>query len=251
MMRYFFLLFAFFYASVLFSQSSVRDSSLRLPIVHVNVGYHLPGADLSERFGNNSSVGLGFLYKAKSNLLLGADFSYHFGSTVHNEDSVLKNISTSSGFVIDGDGLLAEVHMFQRGFHSSGRLGYMFPIFRINPNSGPFVLFSGGIYQHRIRIENPLNVAPQITGDYVKGYDKLSNGFAFSQMLGYMYLGNDRRTNFYIGFEFLQAWTMNRRDWDFQMMRKDDTKRFELLNGLKVGWVLPIYRRAHDKHYYF
>lgn len=42
----------------------------------------------------------------------------------------------------------------------------------------------GGFLQHKIRIENRENVAPQILGDYAKGYDYLRNGPA-----GYLYVG--------------------------------------------------------------
>ena len=251
MQRLFLVLFCVLVSHISNAQTVIKDSCLRLPIVHVNYGYHFPAKDLAERFGDNSTLGVGFLYKTRSNILIGADFSYIFGTQVHNKDSVLKGISTSSGYVIDGNGLLAEVHMFERGFHSSARLGYMFPFLRSNPNSGPFVLLSGGLLQHHIRIENPMNVAPQIVGDYSKGYDKLSNGFAFSQMLGYMYLGDNRLTNFYVGLEFLQAWTMSRRDWDFQLKGKDTAKRIDIMNGIKIGWVLPIYKRSTDKFYYF
>jgi hypothetical protein len=231
-------------------QTAKSDSLTHLPMVHVNIGFHMPGGDLAKRFGNNSSAGLGFLHYTPSRVLIGADYTFLFGNTIHNKDSVLKGISTSNGDIIDGNGLLAEVHMYERGFHSSLRLGYVFPILKATPRSGPFILLSGGLLQHKIRIENPMNVAPQIVGDYAKGYDKLTNGFALSQMVGYMYMGKNRLTNFYVGFEFIQAWTRSRRDWDFELMRKDETARLDLMNGVKVGWVLPIYKRAADRYYF-
>ena len=124
-------------------------------------------------------------------------------------------------------------------------------MFGVNNNSGLFISGSLGLLQHKIRIENDGNRAPQILNDFKKGYDKLTNGLAVSEFIGYMYIGESQILNFYAGFEFYQAWTQSRRDFDFGTMQVDTQKRLDMLHSFKIGWVIPLYKRLPDKYYYF
>ena len=87
-------------------------------------------------------------------------------------------------------------------------------------------------------------------GDYAKGYDRLTDGISTNEFIGYMYIGNKRLLTFYAGFDFTQAWTRDRRGYNFDLHGPDNTKRFDMLSGIKVGWIIPIYRIAPDKYYY-
>ena len=98
-----------------------------------------------------------------------------------------------------------------------------------------------GIFQHKIRVqEDPNSFVPIIAGEYKKGWDRLSNGLALRQFVGYQHLSLNGLVNFYAGFEFMQAFTQNRRVQDFKLMTKLDEKRFDLMYGIKVGWTLPF-----------
>jgi hypothetical protein len=44
---------------------------------------------------------------------------------------------------------------------------------------------------------------------------------------------------------------MSRRDYDFDIMGYDDTKRKDFLGGIRVGWILPLYQKAPEKFYYY
>jgi hypothetical protein len=55
------------------AQHNIRDSSLAFPMIGVPIAYQLPGGDMADRFGNNLNVGASFLWKFKSNLLLGLE----------------------------------------------------------------------------------------------------------------------------------------------------------------------------------
>ena len=103
--------------------------------------------------------------------------------------------------------------------------------------------------QHKIRIENDENQAKQISGDYVKGYDRLTNGFALMQYVGYQYLSNRRLVNFNLGVELYEGFTQNRRSYNFDEMRKDDTKRKDYLFGIRFGWVIPLYKKVPNLYY--
>jgi hypothetical protein len=213
--------------------------------------YQLPGNDLAERFGNNSLIGGGFLYKFKSNIVLGAGGGFLFSENVKNESQYLELIETSDGNVISQAGTFAGVFFHQRGFNLNARFGGIIPVFGPNPNSGILLMGGAGMLQHKIRIEIEDNNAPQLEGDYKKGYDRLTNGPSISQFIGYVFFHNERTVNFHVGIEFTQAWTQSRRPYDFDRMQPDTQKRFDTLWGIRIGWILPLYPRTPKDYYYF
>jgi len=247
---YFILLLLVSFLFNLNAQVNVRDSSIRTAFVSGHYAVMLPGYDLKERFGLCHNIGTSFSFKNKHNLIVGLDFNFIFGNKI-KEDTILDIIKTTKGYVIDGDGIYANLNMFERGFYVAAMAGYIFPFYGPNPNSGILITSGIGLLQHKIRIEHTDNTAPQLRGDYLKGYDRLTNGLALNQFIGYLYLGNSRFMSFYAGFEFLEAWTQSRRDYDFDRMGKDKSKRFDMLTGIKVGWIFPLYRRTSKTGYYY
>ncbi|HET6244800.1 MAG: hypothetical protein H0V01_05130 [Bacteroidetes bacterium] len=244
------LLFSCCFSLLSYSQVNVEDSIISTPIIVANYAYQFPGGNLKDRFGNNSSIGISFLQKTKQNWLWGFEFSFIFGGKV-KEDSLFRNISTKNDFLINQHGAYAEIRFFERGHLSTLKGGRLFPALGPNPNCGFIAIASVGLLQHKIRIENPENNTPQILNDYKKGYDRLTNGLAVSEFFGYMYLSNNRLLNFYGGVEFVQAWTQNRRDFNFDTMEKDNTRRNDFMSGIKVGWVIPLYKKMPNKFYYY
>jgi len=231
------------------AQFSVKDSVVNAMVFSPHLSYHIPAYDMKDRFYNSTGVGLSPMYKTKHNWIFGADFTYIFAEKVRNEDDILSNIATSEGFVIDKTGVFANIHFRERGFYTGLKIGKLFPVFSPNPNSGIVFWAGAGVLQHKIRIEVQENTAPQLDGDYKKGYDKLTNGYAASQFLGYMLFSNSKLTNFYIGIELIEGWTANRRSYDYVMMQKDNEKRFDMLTTIRFGWVIPVYRRSASKYY--
>jgi len=221
------------------------------PLFGLHYAYQIPGHDLAKRFGNNSQIGGSFLYKFKANLIAGVEGSFLFSENVKNEDQYLELIGTSDGFVISEGGTFAGVFFHQRGFNLQARFGGILPIFGPNPNSGLLVLGGAGMLQHKIRIEVEENNAPQLRGNYKKGYDRLTNGPSVSQFIGYVHFDNNRTINFQVGLEFTQAWTQSRRPFDFDRMQPDTQKRFDSLWGIRIGWILPLIKRAPRDYYYF
>jgi hypothetical protein len=232
------------------AQISVKDSTIRIAMLTGNFAQHIPGGDLAKRFGTSSNLGGSFMFKSKKNYLFELEANFLFGGDV-KEDNIFQDIATPSGHLINQLGQLAEIRLYQRGLYSSFRIGKLFNFFGPNPNSGIFILAGAGFLQHKIRIENLGNNTPQVMGDYKKGYDRLTNGFAINQFVGYMYLSNNRLLNFYGGAEFIQAWTQNRRSINFDSMEKDDTKRQDLLSGIRIGWIIPLYKKMPQKYYYY
>ncbi|MCD4680697.1 MAG: hypothetical protein K8S00_09955 [Bacteroidales bacterium] len=233
------------------AQTGVKDSTIFTTLLFGSYAYQVPGNDIAKRFGNNSSIGGGCLVKTKENLLFGIDFNFLFSDNVKEEDSLLKDITTSEGYLIGQDGLYAEIHMWERGFNSSFKVGKIFPLFGPNPNSGLAVMVGIGYLQHQIRIENRDKTAPQVNGDYKKGYDRLTAGLTINQFIGYMHIGNNKIVSFFAGIEFTQAWTQSMRVYDFDKRSKNDSRYFDTLTGIKVGWIIPLYKRKPDKYYYY
>ena len=235
--------------SEVYSQGSIRDSAIAMHIVGIGYSYQVPGGDLAKRFGNSSMAELNYAYKLKSNLIFSANGGFIFGDNL-KEDSILKNISNSDGFVLGNDGTYADIRLTERGYNFSITFGKLFTFKKPNPNSGIAVMAGLGCIQHKIRIETVNNTVPQLNDDYKKGYDRLTNGMELHESVSYIYFGNHYLVNFYFGFEFIQAFTQNRRDYNFDTMMKDDKKRVDLLFGIRAGWMLPIYRKAPNKYYF-
>lgn len=234
-----------------FAQVSITDSAIFTPIIYATYSYMWPGGDLAERFGSNSSIGGGFMLKTAGNWVFGVEGNFMFGQSVKNSDSILKSISTSNGFLIDANGMYADLVYYERGYNFLAKFGKIIPIFAPNPNCGLMITAGGGYLQDKVRIHNPGNTAPQILGDYKKGYDQLNGGIMLQGTIGYMYMSNTRLLNFYVGFEFMQTWTKSLRDFDFETRAKDTKQYNSQFYGVKVKWMIPLYRRSPKEYYYY
>jgi hypothetical protein len=242
-----FLTIAFLFALRLSAQVSIKDSSIYTPIIGASYGYYLPGGDMADRFGNNSALQLNIDFKTKYNWILGINGSYLFGKVI--KERMFDSISTSSGQLINQNGEFADIRLYERGFTVSGTIGRLIAFKRPNPNSGIRVDLGFGFMQHKIRIEAIGNTTPQMSKEYKKGYDKLSNGFLLTESIGYMYLSNNRLANIYIGLECMQGFTQNRRSYDYDLMKRDTQKRVDILYGARLAWILPLYKKAPAAFY--
>ncbi|MDP1621023.1 MAG: hypothetical protein Q8M08_01660 [Bacteroidales bacterium] len=237
--------------SFLFAQVNIRDSSIFTPLIYANYGYQFPGGDLAKQFGSNSCIGGGLLLKTKHNWIFGVEGNYMFGQSVKNSESLLRNISTNEGFIIDANGYYADMVYYERGFNFIGKFGKVIPLLAPNLNCGFTVMAGAGYLQDKIRIHNPGNTAPQLLGDYKKGYDRLNGGIAISGSLGYMYLSNTRLLNFSASLEFMQAWTTPYRERNFDTGKQDTRKLNSQFYSIKVLWIIPLYRRSPKEFYLY
>ena len=233
----------------LHAQVHVRDSVLAVSLVLPSAGLHLTTQDLNNRFGPYASIGLGFLRKQRSGFLWGADGLFLFGQKV-KEQSMLKDISTPDSFVIGANGTLYDPKFYMRGFNISAKIGKLFPVIGPNKNSGIYTTLSVGLMQHKIRIDTERNAnVPPLSKPYLKGYDRLSNGISFTPAVGFIYLGNKRIVNFFFQLEYCQAFTKNRRSWNYETELPDIILRKDGSVGIRAGWILPLYRKPPDQFY--
>lgn len=233
----------------LHAQRNIQDSVITSPHLAFSYAYQIPGGDMQERFGNNSSIGLNFHIKDKQNWYYGVEASFLFGNTV-KEPGLLSNLITENNEIIDNFGDLSQVLIQERGWSVSLSGGKLFNVIGPNPNSGILTKAGVGFIQHRIRLEHQQNEITQLEDEYLKGYDRLTNGLLITEFVGYYHMSNRRIVNFFAGIEAMQGFTEGRRDYNFDTKTNNEGARFDALLGLRVGWVINFYQRA-PKEFYF
>jgi hypothetical protein len=182
--------------------------------------------------------------------VFGVDWYFIFAQKVKEQD-MFSSVLNSDGFFIDENGQNASVRLYQRGHCFNAKIGKIFPIGRPNKNSGLLFLLNGGWLQHKIKIEDLGNLTPALNKEYKKGYDRLTGGLNVGFFAGYIFMSDNRYFNFFGGVEGYYANTKSLRSWDFQKMKYDDSKRKDVLLGLKVGIILPLYKRATNAYYIY
>lgn len=233
------------------ARAQMQDSSLNIWMIETNYSFHVPGGDLANRFGLSNTIGAGLTLKTRWNISIGVEGNYMFGGHLKDGTSILSNLMTESGNIINMYGEYGTIALTQRGMYAGIKTGLLIPILSPNPNSG-FVLNIGvGWLHHKIRIENKDNNVPPVINDYKKGYDRLTGGLALREFVGYQYLSNNEMINFYAGFEFYQAKTKSLRAYDFDRMERDTEDRRDYLYGFRVGWIFTLYNKQPDKYYYY
>ncbi len=208
-------------------------------IIDFSYGVQLPFADMAENFIYNFSLGGKVQYIFPNNLCLGLVGDYQFADQVKKDN--VSNLREEEGFLIDRFGQLSDVQLGQRGFFIGASIAYLLPVLKNYKRSGIEFRFEGGYVQHWIRMEVLGGEVFGLSGDYSKGYDRMTSGLALRQYIGYRHLDKNRLLNFFGGFDFMQAFTKNRRGFNFDTMQADNKNRVDVLIGFRVGVTLPIY----------
>lgn len=232
-----------------YAQGGLRDTSLMMVPLTFSYAYQLPTGDMADRFGWNNNLGLSAAVKFTSNYQIGLEFGFIFGNQVI-ERSMLSQITTSNGVIVNQDGKPAGILLFERGYTVMAVGGKLIPVAGPNPNSGILLKLGGGYMRHKVLIQSQDDVVPALEGEYLKGYDRLTAGPVAMVYAGYQHLSNNRYLNFSIGFEMDLAFTQSLRPYDFDRGRADTGGRFDGLNGIRFGWILPIYHARDDRQYY-
>lgn len=230
------------------AQRDVADSVIATTSLSISIGGFVPGADLADRFGINAQVGGKFMRKSESNWTYGLNFGYHFAGDV-TEPGLMSNLVNDEGHIISNQGRIAEVNVGMRGYYIGLEAGHLFNVVGPNPNSGILVQAGAGYLHHKIRLEHQFHEITQLEEPYLQGYDRLTNGFALNQFVGYFHMSDSRLVNFFVGLDLTQGWTQGRRDLYFDTLEAGDAKRFDTLVGIRGGWVLHFYRRPAKEYF--
>ncbi len=243
----FFLVYLILFGWTLSGQ--IDSNRIAFPLVGVNFSGQIPLGDMSARFGPNLNAGGTFLFKTKSNWLMGIQGNYIFGRNVRED--VLKNLKDDAGFVIDNEGYPADIRVTERGVGFYALFGKLITVGNNNQNSGIIATMGVGYLQHKINIYDAQTRIAAVSGELKYGYDRLSRGLSLTQFIGYLYLSDNRLLNFYFGIEAYQAFTKSVRKLNYDTGLPDTKQRFDGLLGLRIGWVLPLYKKVPNEFYYY
>ena len=228
---------------------SIAQNSTGMFTVNITYAGQLSGGDLADDFSNNLNIGGGIQYMTKNNWIFGVEANTMFGGNIKKD--VLANMRTVEGEIINGDQTFAIVFLEGRGFYGGLIGGKLINVVKKFPKSGIRLTASTGILQHKIRIEDRTGSLTQLQGEYLKGYDRLTNGFMTYQFLGYQLLDPKKRLDFFVGVDFLQGYTQNRRSWNWDTRERDTRKRQDFQLGIKAGIIIPLYKKDKSEELFF
>ncbi len=227
----------------------VKEPSRKGLVIGLNVGYDVPGVDMAKRFGNSFRLGPSLFWKTMSNWTFGAKADFIFGSRVR-EDSLLFNVSDKYGQFINNGGNRIGVGVFERGYMIGLQAGKILPIDNAQPNKGILVMTGAGFIQHKISVIDQDKTIPQLRGDYRKGYDRLTNGWYLEQFVGWNMFDKNGLINFHLGLNLTAGFTKGRRDYLYDVMRKDDASRVDLLFGIRGGIYIPVFHKKSEEVFF-
>lgn len=220
-------------------------------IFNLQFGYnfHVPSGDIAKTYGNFNTVGAGGLFKLKNNWVISGEFNYLFGANIL-KPQLFDNLITSgsNGYISSVSSVPANYSVNMRGFTGFVKGGRLFAWNKHNMNSGILVNAGLGFLQHRINIQTQQLDIPQLDVNYKKGYDRFSNGLAFSEFIGYSYQSQNRLINFYLGLEFIQATTYNRRGYNYDERAYDKGAKKDFTTSFKFAWMIPIYLNTKEEN---
>lgn len=239
----------------LHAQADVKNSRTQGFIIPVGIAIHTPVGEVAERFGHSYSTGLGVRYKTKTNWTFGVMGDFWFGDQIKIYPQLVRSMSNEQGLLFNSQGNPAELIAFQRGWLVGPEIGRIFNFKgAYNPNCGIFVTLGGGFMQHRIRMEsdNRNSIIYQMQREYVKGYDRLNQGWMLRSNVGYIHAGNKRAINFIVALEVMYGQTRNIRGFNYDTGLPDN----DLLNngfiGARFAWFLPRYIvEKQEKTFYY
>ena len=248
------LLFVGFAGRIHAQYANVKDSIVFAPMIMPTGGFHFPLGDVQQTYKFTYHVGGQFLFKNRKNWLYGFSGEFMFGENV-GVSGFIQNIYPIYG----ASGTTPGATLGMRGFNFMAQGGKVIPLGKKpNRNSGIMLQFGAGFIQHVIQMQFRGDNAPQVQDNYVKGYDRLHYGFAMSQFIGYLFMGNNRSINFFGGFEFIEGFTRNRRGYNYDTGQFDTRDNYDIFIGLKVGYIFPFYRKgtgstnkAKEKEYFY
>lgn len=218
---------------------------------NISYGLQFPSGDLAQRFGTNFNISNTVDLILASNWILSLDAQFIFGTDV-KENPLLNNVIGTEGFIYSTSLTPADIVLRERGFYFGAKAGRLFPLGKNNKRFGIRATIGAGLLQHKIRIQDdPQVFVPQLDDTYKKGYDRLTNGLALEQFVGFQYLGILRRVNFFAGVEIMEGFTQNRRSYNFDTQMADTAARLDILYGFRVGWTLPFYIGENTEEIYY
>ncbi len=220
-------------------------------LVMPSISLQYAGGDMAERFGQSYTAGMGIGYKTSDNWNFSLQGQFMFGSNVKNGAHLLDPVLSESGFLFNQTGEYATFTLDQRGAYGTFDVSKtIHDFFAANRNSGFNILLGAGYLAHWVKINNVGDDSPQVLDEYMKGYDELSGGFLLKQSIGYQYMSVNRRVNFRLSFEVMEAFTTNYRAFNYSTGKPVSGNFTDLVYGFRLEWILPIYSQPTSNYFY-
>jgi hypothetical protein len=229
---------------------SHSDTTEVFSLIGVSASFQKAAGDLQNRFENSYSINFSFNRKTWNNFTYGFEIQNTADAVIANRDKFFGDLAPN-GILTDVNGEYGNVVLSGRGMNTMLVAGKIFPnIFNINSISGLWLQGGVGYTWNKIRIDDRNNSVAFLSSDVIKGYDQLTHGISTYQSIGFIYFGDNRRVNFNVSFEFQQGFTKNQRGYSYRDGIKIDDRNLDLMYGIKVGWYLPLRKRAKHDYYY-
>lgn len=209
--------------------------------LNFSYNYQIPFGDLADKYSNNSNFGGHLIYKHNKNWTaeLGGDFL--FGSDY--KDLNFLGSMVTDGFVI-GNNLQPEVPQVEgRGGHFYGMIGKIFPLSKENLNSGLHAKLGLGYLFYNALVRSDPVTMPQISGNYLAGYNRLEAGISLNGYLGYTIFSKEGFINGSAGIQVTNTNTSYLNNWDYAKNESTEGKTFSnWLLGPKLTMTLILKR---------
>ena len=162
----------------------------------------------------------------------------YFRQCVEGTTNIFDSIATTNGNLIANDGNYPGVSYFEKGFDIQLTIGKLFPVSK-NINSGILFTLSAGYMQYHLDIESNQRLDSPNNSELFKGYEHLTAGVCATEFIGYQYISKKSFLAFFGGFEFTEALAKSLQ-YDFESETKNPNYKYNMLSGIRVGWILPI-----------
>ncbi len=229
---------------------TAQESSSRT-LLEFKYGYHLPLADMQDRFGSNNTIGISMSrVNLKSTLFAGVEGSFFFGSTV--KEDVLMNIRAFDGSILGKNGAPGDVNLKERGFYTGLFVGKVIKLTTAEKDlTGIRLQAGGGLLQHKIRVQDNSRNVIAIQKDKLSGYDRLTNGPGVHLAAGFQYQNPKYNFQFSLMGDLYGARTASRRDFDNVTGGYLDSKRTDILTGVTLSYVVSLSRSTSVENIYY
>ncbi len=246
------IIIIFLFSNVkLFSQNTESNTEKQDAgfITGFSYGYFFPEGDMKTRFGNNFKIDIApSYYFYNSGISIGLEIGYLFGNEV--KINPISNLISYDNNLISTDYSIASLRLFERGWNAGLNIGKIIS-FNKNTRSGLKLEIGAHLLVHKIFFQKEFGILPQLEGEYLKGYDRMTGGFALKEFIGYQYLKQKSKINFYAGFDLFQGFTKSLRKYNYNQASYDQNNRKDYLFGFKAGWILPLYIIKNPDQIYY
>ncbi len=234
--------------SCLLSITVLAQKSERFNMI-ISYGVDLPGGDLADRFGLNYNPAVDLDYVINDSWFFGVHGHFLLGPFV--KEDVISNIRTSDGLLIGQQKNKSILTMKQRGFSVGIHAGKFINLSPTKQKHGIRLRVGSGLLSHHIIFNDESVTLNQLLGDYGRGYDRLTRGLTLEEFIGYQYISADGKINMFAGFSFVQGFTQNLRPVNFDTGLRDDRRRLDLMNGLRIGVTFNLYENSTGEDIYY